>query len=260
MVEVANPALNAFLTRMGEESVYGQVLIQREGDTWRLRHVEDRANETLKPVGIQDLRMIAQFTSQGAFRPLKSAPNLPSGWHAFARNVAELEAALNHLYPGMIADNFAAQQNPPPVTHYREFTNRQTGMYRITQMLNDEQAGRMIQACCHPQFCLKQRFWTVEGLSPDKTTEKSTISCLEPCAVLLEFARKAMRIEQAEVKNLSISIEDLETISESLRYALEHPAENIREADFGVPLNPRRIGLALEKLNQTFGTTKAEEK
>jgi hypothetical protein len=260
MVEVANPALSAFLARLGEECVLGQVLLRRKPDSFELRHVQDRQNEDLKTVPVHELRAIAQHTAEGAFRPLKSAPNLQAGWRAVARDEAELEMAVNHLYPGVMADNFVAQQNPPPVTHYREFTNRQTGMYRITQMLNDEQAGRMIQACCDRRFCLKQRFWTVEGLAPDKAEEKSGIACLEPCAILLEFARKAMRIEQAEIKNLSLSKEDLQTLHESLGHLLEHPPEGIREADFGASLNPRRIQLLLAKLGKSMEESKAEEK
>jgi hypothetical protein len=260
MVEVANPALDTFIAHIGPEGVFGQVVIQQHGQGWELCHVADTKNTALKVVLIDDLRGLAQFTTQGAFRPLKSAPNLQAGWRAIARNPLELEAALNHLYPGGIADWFAARQEQPPVTHYREFTGRQTGMYRITQMLNDEAAGRMISACCHSQFCLKRRFWTVQGLAPDKPSEKSAIACLEPCAILLEFARKAMRIEQAEMKNMTLSTEDLQTIREALTQALAHPVGNIREADFGAALNPRRIQLVLEKLGTTSETAEETEK
>lgn len=248
MVEVANPALDAFVARIGQESVFGQVLIQKQTDGWELRHAADRDVSDLKPVSVPQLRGLAQFTDKGTFRPLKSAPNLQTGWRVVVKTQADLEAAVNDLYPGAIADCLAAQQTPPPVTHYREFTNRQTGMYRITQMLSDEQAGAMIRACCNVQFCLKRRFWTVAGLEPDAACEKSAIACLEPCAVLLEFARKAMRIEQAEKVSLTLSDEDMETVRQTLKHALAHPPENLREADFGAALNPRRVQMLLEKL------------
>ena len=192
-----------------------------------------------------------QFTAKGVFRPLKSAPNLQSGWRVVAGNRSELEMALNHLYPGAIADCFAARQVSPPVTHYREFTGRQTGMYRITQMLSDEQAAHMIRSCCNAQFCLKRRFWTVQGLKQIILQKKVLIACLEPCAILLEFARKAMRIEQAERVALNLSADDLQTMQEALRRTAENPPEGIREADFGAALNPRRVQLVLEKLGKT---------
>ena len=260
MVDVANPALNAFIAQIGSESVFGQVLLRQADGGWELRHIADREVPEPRTVSIHELRALAQFTAQGAFRPLKSAPNLQSGWRTLAKNPAELEMALHHLYPGAVADWFAAQQEQPPVTHYRDFTTRQTGMYRITQLLNDEQAAQMIRSCCHAQFCLKRRFWTVEGLAPDNPSEKSAIACLEPCAVLLEFARKAMRIEQAEKRDLHLSIEDLQTIQDALTRTLAHPPGDLREADFGAPLNPRRLQLVLEKLGKAPEAAEDAEK
>jgi hypothetical protein len=97
------------------------------------------------------------------------------------------------LYPGAVADWFATQAAQPPVTSYREFTSRQTGMYRITTHLDDAAVAAVIHACCHKDFCLKRRLWTVEGAAPDAADAKSLIPCLEPCAILLEAARKAAR-------------------------------------------------------------------
>ena len=113
-----------------------------------------------------------------------------------AANGEALLLLLNHLYPGAVADWFAAQSSPPPITSYRDFTTRQTGMYRITKLLTDAVAGAAIRACCYPDSCLKQRLWSVEGLAPDPPGQKSLIPCLEPCALMLEFARKVARLEQ----------------------------------------------------------------
>jgi hypothetical protein len=185
--------------------------------SFELRHVEDRAAESLRDVELNDLRAIAQFTTANQFRPLKSAPTLQRGWRCVAHGASELDAALQRLYPGAVADWFAARSPHPPVTNYREFTARQTGMYRITSMLTDEQAGTITRACCHKRFCLKQRLWTVEGLVADAAAEKSLVPCLEPCAVLLEFARQAMRIEQEERSEVRLALSDVETC----RVALE---------------------------------------
>jgi hypothetical protein len=233
MSAVRNTALEAFVAQLGNELVLAQVLIRGQGEGFELRHIEDRKAADLKEVPISTLRNIAQFTLQGAFRPLKSAPNLQSGWRAFASNRAELEFALNCLYPGAIADWFAAQRRHPPVTDFREFTARQTGMYRITAMLTDAQAAPVIRAGCHKRFCLKRRLWTVPGQPTDDPAEKSLIPCLEPCAVLLEFARTSMRIEQKTPAASDV--------------APEKPSSNVREADFANPANPRRLQLLREK-------------
>jgi hypothetical protein len=152
----------------------------------------------LREIGLSDARELAQFTASGEFRPLKSAPNLQRGWRMVASDDDELDSALGRLYPGAIADWFAAQSSNPPATHYREYTNRQSGMYRITTMLDDAQVTEVIGGVCDRGHCLKRRLWTIEGLSPDAASEKSIIPCLEPCAVLMEAARTAVRSEQRE--------------------------------------------------------------
>jgi hypothetical protein len=247
---VRNPALERFLAQIGKELVLAQVLIGRLERGFELRHVEDRARpaETLRAVPLDDLRSLAQFTAAGAFRPLKAAPNLQRGWRTVVTTDEQLETALHHLYPGAIADWFAAQAASPPVTSYREFTNRQTGMYRITQMLSDAQASAVIRACCHKDFCLKRRLWTVAGLAPDEAGPKSLIPCLEPCAVLLEFARTAMRVEQQQKQELALAPDELASMRFALETALTDPEGDLREADFSAPANPRRLRWLLEKL------------
>ncbi len=193
-----NPALIAFVTRLGNELTFGQVLIRRSGSGFELRHVSEReaAPESLRAVALSELRLLAQFTASGVFRPLKAAPDLAAGWRSVIPTEAALETALNHFYPGALADWFAAQSTRPPVTHYRASTQRQTGMYRIAHLLTDEQAAQTIRVTCAPAACLKQRLWSVTGLTPDAAEGKSVIPCLEPCAILLEAARKAARAEQ----------------------------------------------------------------
>ncbi len=195
---IENPALKEFAAQIGSELVLAQVLIRRGVAGYELRHVEDRdaAAESLRLIQLNEARSLAQYTAAGAFRPLKSAPTLQRGWRMTLTGDVELEAALSQLYPGAVADWHAARTANPPVTNYREFTNRQSGMYRITTKLSDAQAAQVIKTTCAKEFCLKRRLWTVPGLAPDPAAEKSLIPCLEPCAILLESARKAMRMEQ----------------------------------------------------------------
>jgi hypothetical protein len=195
-----NPAAEWFVDWCGDERVIGQVLVCRRGQGYELRHIADRdaSVQQLREASAEEVRTIAQFTEEGAFRPLKSAPTLRRGWRIATGSDAELAAALDRLYPGAIADLFATLQHPPPATDYREFTNRQSGMYRITALLDESQAGAMVMKCCAAQFCLKRRFWDAGGFAPEIIEQKSVIPCLEPCAILLEFARKVVRASQQQ--------------------------------------------------------------
>ena len=65
---------------------------------------------------------------------------------------------------------------------------------------------------------------------------------------MLEFARKAMRIEQEGKLKVELSLADLATIRAALETAVAHPASDGRQADFDSPNNPRRLRLILEKL------------
>lgn len=250
MTALPHPALRRFVASLGEELVFAQVLIRRQDGAYELRHANDRARPAseLRLVPLAGLRELAQFAADGSFRPLKSAPNLRTGWRTLAVTETELGRALDHLYPGGVADWFAVQSGAPPLTHYREFTARQTGMYRVTALLDDEQAGRTTRSCCHRRFCLKQRLWTVPGLLPDAIAEKSAVPCLEPCALLLEFAAKVKRLEQEEELPLPVAPGELKTILAALENLLEHRAQPVREADFSETTNPRRLQLLLEKL------------
>jgi 4Fe-4S iron-sulfur cluster binding domain/DR2241 stabilising domain len=196
-----NPALKHFVAQIGGELILAQVLIRRQGSGYELRHVADNESsvESLRAIKPEEARALAQFTANKEFRPLKSAPTLQRGWRIVAVNETELEIALSRLYPGAVADWHAAQNPSPPVTHYRDYVNRQSGMYRITALLTDEQAIEVAQMICDAKNCLKRRLWTVPGLQPDAASEKSLIPCLEPCAVLMEAARKAFRDAQ-EIK------------------------------------------------------------
>lgn len=257
MATVNNPALAAFCAAIGSELVLGQVLLRRLAAGYDLRHVSDRMAEEahLQGVAHHALRALAGHTAVGEFRPIKAAPNLRTGWVCRVSSGAELESALNQLYPGALADWFAVLQAERgevpcvPVTSYREFTARQTGMYRNTTSLTDPQAAQVIRACCDARFCLKRRWWTVEGLAPDSADAKSLIPCLEPCAVMLEFARKAARIEQEEGKpSLTLAPSEVASLLAALDIALTYPTAGQREADLSAADNPRRLQLLREKL------------
>ena len=266
MTAFKNPALEHFLTQVGDGLVMAQVSIRRVAEgRWEMRHLADATADaaTLKTWAAGELRALAQTTADGAFRPLKAAPNLRAGWRCEAASPAELESALQQLYPGALADWFAVANGKAEPTHYREFTDRQTGMYRITTMLDDAQAAGVIEVCCEKQFCLKQRLWTSEGLAPDAVESKSIIPCLEPCAVWLEFARKAVRMFQEPTVTLPLAPSEWETVQAALEAAVApgtHGVVSQREADFAEPLHPRRVALLLRKLAPGLAKTRTSAK
>jgi hypothetical protein len=191
LARIENPWLRAFLSEPWEEIVVGQVLIRRAKNGFELTHAEGPGPKEIRPI---EARTISNFNGKGEFRPLKSTRDLASGWILRANSPEELELALGYFYPNALADWFAVQNSSNP-TDYRPFVERQTGMYRITTMLDDPGVARLIDRTCN-SICLKCRLWTAGEISRDSFGSKSTIPCLEPCAVFLEAARKEVRALQ----------------------------------------------------------------
>jgi hypothetical protein len=253
-----HPALAAFLDQLGEAEVFGQARIRRLATGFEVRHEADRdqAEGALRQLsGPEELRAMAQVTAAGAFRPLRSAPTLQTGWRVVAADGPALAATLELLYPGALEDWHAARQPAPAITSYRAFTQRQTGMYRIAAQLSDERAGRMMRSCCQPSFCLKRRLWSV-GTEPEDLPElKSVIPCLEPCAVLLEFARQTARNEQQAKTSLPVSLPELQTLEATLQQTLAAPVSaQERDGDFHAPTNPRRVQSLLGLVRETIAS------
>lgn len=250
-----------FASFVGAGRIVAQAQARRVESGYELRHVADREADAadLRGMTVPELRDLARFSASGAFRPLKSRPNLRSGWICFAADEAALMEALNHLYPGAVADWAAVRAGRAEATSYREFTGRQTGMYRLTQALDDALVGETVGTACAPQNCLKRRLWAAPGLAEDDEEIKSVIPCLEPCAPALDFSRTVMRAEQAGKLDERLTSADGETLRRALVRALENPIDDVRVADFGSPDNPLRVQLALGRLEARLTKTAKTE-
>jgi hypothetical protein len=247
MTSFQNPAVAALLEQADAEFSFGQARLRRTGARVTLRHAADaKADDArLFPQTAEQLRVLAQTTESGAFRPLKTAPDLRRGW-LWTGDATGLDAALEALYPGALADWFAARRGAA-ATGYREFTARQTGMYRLAAMVEDALAADITRAGCSAAFCVRRRLWAAPGAEPEGAEGKSVIPCLEPCALLLEFARASARAAQGEKAACAFTPSDLATLSAALDVAQEASG---RAADFSSPLNPRRVTLLRTRLPQ----------
>src|SRR5262245_10164764 len=100
MSGLVNPARGAFVALLQNELVWAQIVIRPTASGYEIRHLADRCDsgEKLKVLPLSEVRQIAHFTSAGLFRPLKSSPNLPSGWRIILRNAEELQLVVDRLY------------------------------------------------------------------------------------------------------------------------------------------------------------------
>jgi sirohydrochlorin cobaltochelatase len=182
-----------------EAFVIGQISGTPQGDrAWRLRHVEDeRATASLATfTRPEDARDIATFDDAGAFRPLKSAPNLKRGWQLDLADDNALRAALDFLYPAALGFmEHAAHGTLHPVT-LRETLGRQTGMYRFTNTIRDDQARQLVAEVCHAGKCLRCITWRIDEkqggvakVPPPRSDDELPILCVEACTFVVSAAR-----------------------------------------------------------------------
>lgn len=188
----------------------GQVLVFRTPAGWELRHVDDAGRTDLQEsTRWQDARTLANLDDAGAYRALKTAPNLRHGWTLQVPGVDEVRRALDYFYPAMLGVWLARQHGEIAPVHLRETLGRQTGMYRVTQKLTDAQAQELISRTCHPDACLKTILWQISpeqpvvSLPPEKfamgpADQSWPMLCQEACNLLVAGARKVVKGEAKE--------------------------------------------------------------
>ena len=175
----------------------GQVVIRPMADGWELRHFTDEDRTDLTPyTSPEAARHIANVDSEGAFRPLKTAPNLIKGWRLVVPDAASVRVALDYLYPAMAGVWLSHLSGTLGLVPLRETLGRQTGMYRITQKISDAEARTTIDRFC--SGCLKQRLWEISGSNPTPPQIKSQsipLLCQEACNLLVAEIRKVVKAQ-----------------------------------------------------------------
>ena len=201
---------------------FGQLLITGvfEGGGFELRHRDDvgRLAETLTAHGDpEDAAGLSLTDDAGTYRPLKTAPNLRRGWRLVVLDLAGLRLALEGFYPGRAGAWRLFRQGALETTSLRDTLNRQTGMYRVTGKLTEEQADVLVGRFCRSDGgCLRTILWrrNPEGAVPsthlppgkfdpahDQTGRGETgvvpLICQEACCLLVAEARKVVKGETA---------------------------------------------------------------
>jgi sirohydrochlorin cobaltochelatase len=176
----------------------GEILLGRD---FTLRHHADEGVTDLRDYPEpSSAREIAKFDAEGNFRPLRSAPSLRRGWLIRAASPKGMLLALEEFYPAAMGLWLSSLHGMLATTSLRQTLGRQTGMYRVTQLLRDDQAMEIISARCG-RGCLRTVLWDLEpGLQPDvlpperRATDSDSagripLLCREACNLVVADAR-----------------------------------------------------------------------
>jgi len=154
-----------------------------------LRHAEDSAAVGEIFERAEDARELAKYDDAGNYRPLKTAPNLRHGWELRLKSVEELQLALDLFYPAAVGTWLTFKRNDLAATPLRVTLSRQTGMYRVTQHIRDDQAEALIEKIC-AEGCLRCRLWSVNSIENRKSEiQNSEVLCAEACNLLVAACR-----------------------------------------------------------------------
>jgi sirohydrochlorin cobaltochelatase len=138
----------------------GQLEISACAGGFIVCHRDDVGRDDVVLSGIGDAFEIARFDDSGNYRPLKTAPNLRHGWKIFLSNAADLQQAIDAIYPGRFAILRALESGGLVTTSLRETLNRQSGMYRVAAKISDQQIDELVGNFCRSDGgCLRTILW-----------------------------------------------------------------------------------------------------
>ena len=169
----------------------GQIIIRPD---FAIRHRDD---ENEAPAALQEIDSLEQLREwirldeAGQFRPLRAAPNLRRGWIYRAKDLAELHAALDYLYPAELA-NWKLWKDQRPVTPWEETAERQTGRFRVVRELSAPDLEKLVEDICE-KGCLKKRLWPPVREEVEFSGSEVPLLCPEACNFFVGKAREKLK-------------------------------------------------------------------
>ena len=255
----ARQALAEWVRAAGAQGrTFLQVHLRHDGGRFSVRHLDDRHRSPVELRLYADpfsAREVAQTTEEGAHRPLKTAPNLRRGWRFEALDERGLWTVMEYLYPACVAHWHAGSTGTLRVTHWGETAARQSGIYSSVRLLAPPAVRDAVRACCGDAVCLRRVAWGIDQDHPeplpanDDANESAgadaVVPCPEACSMFISFARAVLKVERAP-RNAVAGLGKLnEGEMEQLRALVEAGAgesgEEVREGEFDLPLNRRRL-------------------
>jgi sirohydrochlorin cobaltochelatase len=192
----------------------GQIAIEcHEDGSFTLVHRDDVSRNDLRRFErAEDASEIARFDDAGNYRPLRTAPNLRHGWRLVLPNVTSLRIALGLFYPGRLEAFLEWKQNALATTPLRATLERQTGMYRATAKISEDEADVLVGNFCRSDGgCLRTILWKRDANGAIASTRLPSekfdpqfdqtglgapvipLLCQEACNLLVAEARKIVR-------------------------------------------------------------------
>ncbi|MFQ3283907.1 MAG: hypothetical protein ACI9TI_000037 [Natronomonas sp.] len=234
------------LTGDGIDASWGQLRIDiaRGDDRSRRYTVRHEADGDIAPKELDvltdpfDARELVKHDDRGQYRPLKTAPTLPTGWAFVDLDGPALAEAVEYVYPATIANWYLERQGDLDVNHWRETMERQSGIYGVIQTWDrgegHEHVDWVAETCCDDSQCLKRREWEYDD-ETDLAVDggDGAFPCREPCSLVVTAARKWTKLEgeRTQTYEFELTPSEKEQIESIIDAVADGETEDIREAD-----------------------------
>ena len=194
-----------------------------------------------------DARELVKTDDRGRYRPLKTAPSLPTGWAFVGLSPNDLTATVEQIYPATVENWYLEHEGELDVNHWRETMERQSGIYGVVKTWDRgegyEHVNWVAEAMCDDSQCLKRREWQYdEDTDLDVDGGDGEFTCREPCSLVVAAARKWTRLEAETERTYEFTLtpSEKEQVERIVEAVSDGETEQIREADTKDPANRYR--------------------
>jgi len=213
-------------------------------DGERIYTIRNETDEGREPATLDvktdpiEARRLVKHDDRGRYRPLKTAPTLPTGWAFLDLDGPALAETVEYIYPATIANWYLERQGDLDVNHWRETMERQSGIYGVVKTWDrgegHEHVNWVAEACCDDSQCLKRREWQYDDETElDVDGGDGPFPCREPCSLVVTAARKWTQLEgeRARTYEFELTPSEKAQIEAIIDSVADGEAEDIREAD-----------------------------
>ncbi len=248
----------------GMTKAWGQLqitttLAQDGARQYEIRHVDDHDSSASTLDAYSDplsARDIGTFDGKGRYRPLRTAPSLPTGWVFTELSARDAYETVDTFYPATIANWYREHQGTLDIDHWRDTAERQTGIYGIIDELAYDAVEHVAATCCTDSQCLKRREWQYDEETPLHAEGGDGIfPCREPCSLVVAAARKWTTLEREETETYTFELtsSEKEQIEDIIHAVADDETDDIREADVYEGANRYRARFLREKRMDEHG-------
>ncbi|GAB3417287.1 DR2241 family protein [Haloparvum alkalitolerans] len=230
----------------GAAREWGQLLVSvRLGDrgdrVYEVRHADEAGADAADLDGYDDpleARRLVKFDDDDRYRPLKTAPTLPTGWVFAALDHRSVYETVETVYPATVANWHREREGELDVNHWRETMERQSGIYGVIRTWDrgegHEHVNWVAEATCDDSQCLKRREWEYdEETDLDVDGGDGVFPCREPCSLVVSAARKWTKLEGETERTYEFELtpSEKEQVEAIIDAVADDRTDEIREAD-----------------------------